>query len=43
MEFTNLVLELIHFDTPENRKKMVYMNRHGFYKYSKNYRNPYLG
>ncbi len=42
IEFTNLVLELIEFDTPENIRKMMYMNKHGFYKYCEKYGNPYF-
>ena len=42
IEFTNLILELIEFDTPENIEKMMYMYRHGFYNYCEKYGNPYF-
>lgn len=41
IEFTNLILELIEFDTQENIEKITYMNRFGFYKFSEKYGNPY--
>ncbi|VDG96928.1 Uncharacterized protease ydeA [Lysinibacillus sphaericus] len=41
IEFTNLILELIEFDTHENIEKITYMNRFGFYKFSEKYGNPY--
>ncbi|MFK4311028.1 putative intracellular protease/amidase [Bacillus sp. RC242] len=42
IEFTDLVLELIEFDTPENIEKMMYMNQYGFYNYCDKYGNPYI-
>ncbi len=42
IEFTALVLEMIEFDTLENIEKTTYMYRHGFYKYSEKYGNPFL-
>lgn len=41
IEFTNLILELIEFDTYDNIEKITYMNRFGFYKFSEKYGNPY--
>ncbi len=41
IEFTHLILELIEFDTSENIKKMMYMYKHGFYKYCEKYGNPF--
>ncbi|GMQ72997.1 type 1 glutamine amidotransferase family protein [Tetragenococcus halophilus] len=41
LEFTELVLDLIAFDTPENIEKMMFMNRYGFYNYCEKYGNPF--
>jgi len=41
LEFTELVLELIEFDTPENIEKIMFMNRYGFYNYCEKYGNPF--
>lgn len=42
IEFTNLILEMIDFDTPENIEKMMYMNRYGFYHFCDKYGNPFV-
>lgn len=42
IEFTELFLKEINFDTYENIEKTTYMNRFGFYKYCEKYGNPYL-
>lgn len=41
-EFTELVFELIEFDTPENIEKTIFMNKYGFYNYCEKYGNPFL-
>ncbi|GMA09091.1 putative protease YdeA [Tetragenococcus halophilus subsp. flandriensis] len=41
LEFTELVLDLIAFDTPENIEKTMFMNRYGFYNYCEKYGNPF--
>nr|WP_263314564.1 DJ-1/PfpI family protein [Mammaliicoccus sp. Marseille-Q6498] len=41
VEFTDLVLKLVQFDTDENVEKVTYMNKYGFYEYCEKYGNPY--
>ncbi|PTJ62461.1 type 1 glutamine amidotransferase family protein [Staphylococcus saprophyticus] len=42
VEFTDLVLKLIDFDSIENINKTTFINKHGFYGYCNTYGNPYL-
>ncbi|MEG0255093.1 MAG: type 1 glutamine amidotransferase family protein [Vagococcus sp.] len=42
IEFTELVLKAIRFDTDEAIEKTIYMNQHGFYKYCDKYGNPFF-
>lgn len=42
IEFTELVLQMINFDTAEEIEKTMYMYRYGFYEYVEKYGNPYL-
>lgn len=41
IEFTELTLEMIEFDTPDNLERMVYMMKHGYYNYCEKYGNPF--
>lgn len=41
LDFTEYVLKTIHFDTAENIKKQIFMNKYGFYEYCKRFGNPY--
>lgn len=41
IEFTQFILELIEFDTPENISKMMYFYKHGFYNYYEKYGDPF--
>lgn len=42
IEFTELVLHMIQFDTEKEIEKIMYMYRYGFYKYAEKYGNPFL-
>ncbi|WP_022794551.1 type 1 glutamine amidotransferase family protein [Marinococcus halotolerans] len=42
IEFTELVLHMVNFDTAEEIEKTMYMYRYGFYEYAEKYGNPFL-
>jgi putative intracellular protease/amidase len=41
LEFTELVLKLIDFDTVGNIEKQIYLYRNGYYNYCEKYGSPY--
>ncbi|MGX7014608.1 type 1 glutamine amidotransferase family protein [Vagococcus silagei] len=42
LDFTELVLSAVEFDTADNIEKTIYMYRFGYYAYCEKYGNPYL-
>ncbi|UEX89907.1 type 1 glutamine amidotransferase family protein [Staphylococcus ratti] len=42
IEFMEHILKLIEFDTPENIERKMYMIQQGYYRYCRQYGNPYI-
>lgn len=42
LEFTELTLKAIEFDTDESIEKIIYMNKYGFYSYCEKYGSPFV-